>query len=693
MKIIFKPWRFFVTEAKRIQEICAQPNRMRELFTALLFLASAGLQAQTCTAPGQNPSTAFPVCGTATFVQTSVPLCGGRPMPFKGCGNNSGLTDINPFWYKFTCFASGSLGFLITPNNLSDDYDWELYDVTGRNPTDVYTDGNLVVSNNWSGETGLTGASANGTRTFVCGGAGQPLFSQMPSLIVGHDYLLLVSHFTRTQSGYKLSFGGGSAVITDSTEPHLKKIDASCSGDVLHLKLNKKMKCASISASGSEFYITPSVATVAAASGIGCSAQFDTDSVDIKVSGPLPPGNYTLHIKNGTDANTILDYCDRAVAESETLPFTIFPKAPTPMDSLAPMACSPSQAVLVFRKPMLCSSIASDGSDFTLTGSYAVSLTGAKGTCTNGTTKEIIVSFSKPLQTAGNFSLTLKTGNDGNTLLDECSQETPTGSSLNFSVADTVNADFIYRIGYGCAKDTVDFFHSGANGVNSWNWNLDEGQKSSLQNPQGLYGIFGTQKKIILTVSNGFCRDSSEQTITLDNYLKADFDVNADNCPNEPVAFTGKALGKVTGHEWNFGDGGTAVTPSPSHVFAGPLQQTTYNVRYTVLDSFGCTNSTQHPVTIYPSCYLAVPTAFTPNGDGKNDYFGVANAVKAENLEFAVFNRWGQIVFKTTNWKQSWDGKLNGLTQPTSVYVWFLRYTDRDTKQRREQKGTVTLIR
>ena len=65
---------------------------------------------------------------------------------------------------------------------------------------------------------------------------------------------------------------------------------------------------------------------------------------------------------------------------------------------------------------------------------------------------------------------------------------------------------------------------------------------------------------------------------------------------------------------------------------------------------------------------------------------------------FRVFNRWGQLVFEKSNFAANdknfgWDGKVNGMAQPTSVYVWFLRYTDRDTKQRREQKGTVTLIR
>lgn len=664
---------------------------MRGFIIFLLLSFCSSLSAQTCTAPGQNPSTAFPVCGIGTFIQTSVPICGGRPMPFPGC-RNDGLTDVNPFWYKFTCFQAGTLGFLITPNNLGDDYDWELYDITGRNADDVYADGSLVVSNNWSGETGLTGASSAGTQTFVCGGVGKPLFSKMPQLQVGYNYLILISHFTQSQSGYKLSFGGGTAVITDPTDPHLQKADASCGGDVLRLRISKKIKCNSIEAAGSDFYITPAVASVSGSTGINCSSQFDTDSIELQLSAFLPPGTYTLHIKKGSDNNTLLDYCDHPIAETETVVFTVFPKAPTPMDSLAPVSCAPNLLKLVFKKSMLCSSIAADGSDFIINGSYPVTVITGGGVCTNSKTKEVLVTLSKPLPAAGAFKIILKKGTDGNTLLDECGEETLAGSMLSFSVKDTVNADFTYAIHYGCVKDSVDFSHPALNGVNSWQWNLDERQQSSLQNPQGLYSVFD-QKKIALIVSNGFCSDTSEQTIILENYLKADFTVYEDNCPLEPVPFAGTAKGKIAAHSWDFGDGGTATNVNPSHAYMVPFQQTAYTISYTVTDSFGCTNTAQKRVIIYSSCYLAVPSAFTPNGDGKNDAFRVLNAVKAENLELIVFNRWGQVVFKTANWKQGWDGKINGMLQPTSVYVWTLRYTNRDTKKKAEQKGTVVLIR
>ena len=101
----------------------------------------------------------------------------------------------------------------------------------------MYTNASLTVSFNWSGEGGETGASPAGTSLFVCDGFGQPLWSSMPNLIQGHEYLLLVSHFTQSQSGYDLSFGGGTAVITDTTPPALKFADAGCGGNVVRVKL------------------------------------------------------------------------------------------------------------------------------------------------------------------------------------------------------------------------------------------------------------------------------------------------------------------------------------------------------------------------------------------------------------------------------------------------------------------------
>ncbi len=79
----------------------------------------------------------------------------------------------------------------------------------------------------------------------------------MPTLIQGHNYLLLVSHFSGSgQSGYKLTFSGGTASITDSLQPALKAAEAVCSS-VIGISLNKQMTCASLTSNGSDFTISP----------------------------------------------------------------------------------------------------------------------------------------------------------------------------------------------------------------------------------------------------------------------------------------------------------------------------------------------------------------------------------------------------------------------------------------------------
>jgi hypothetical protein len=237
---------------------------MKIVLTAgLLLCFSSFVAGQPCTTPGQTPSTAFPVCGTSTFQQTTVPICATHSLAVPGCSGgaaSANYQDKNPYWYKFTCYQSGTLGFLISPIDQGDDYDWQLYDITGHSPDEVYSDASLVVTGNWAGTFGNTGASSTGVNFIQC--ASDPAdkknsFAKMPTLIQGHTYLLLVSHFTDSQSGYKLSFGGGTAVITDTTQPRLKYAEASCGGDVIRVKLNKKMKCNSIAGNGSDFYVTP----------------------------------------------------------------------------------------------------------------------------------------------------------------------------------------------------------------------------------------------------------------------------------------------------------------------------------------------------------------------------------------------------------------------------------------------------
>lgn len=660
------------------------------VFILCCLLLKNSLAQQACTTLGQNPSTAFPVCGTDTFNILSVPTCGGR-LVNAPCALP--ITDLNPFWYKFTCFTGGTLGFLITPVLISDDYDWQLYDITNHNPDDVFTDKSLFVSCNWSGRTGITGTDATAANLAECD-SDVPKFSKLPTLIQGHDYLLLISHFTNSQGGYSLVFNGGTASITDPVLPNLKAARAACDGTKILVKLNKQMKCSSLAADGSDFSISPAIAPITGATGINCSSGFDMDSVEISLGGILPPGNYKLRIETGTDNNNLLDNCGRDIPAGQSLPVTVFPLTPTPMDSLSKFGCAPGELVLVFRDPMKCSSIAGDGSDFIVTGSSLVSVAGAAGACNvNGLTNIIKVQLTAPIQQAGNFQIKLQTGSDGNTIINECGKETAAGAALPFSALDTVSALFITNIHFNCILDVVDYSHDGRNGVTSWRWTFDNAIGSSKKDTSLTYTVFGT-KQAMLIVSNGTCSDTASSTIILDNAINAAFESTAVVCPGDPAVVKDFSTGNISGWYWTFGNGKTSIQQIPPQQFY-PSSNTTRDipVQLVVKNIAGCADTAIKTITVVGNCYIAVPKAFSPNNDGLNDYLYPTNAYKARDLLFRIYNRLGQKLFETTNWMVKWDGSFKGNPQDPGTYVWTLNYTNIDTGKRFELKGTTVLIR
>ncbi len=658
--------------------------------TVFLFYLAKAQTPVACTTLGQTPGTAFPVCGTDTFSIQSVDICGNYPVPAK-C--NITVTDKNPYYYKFTCFTAGSLAFVITPKNLNDDYDWQLFDVTNHRPTDLYNDASLFVASSWSGDPGLTGAGPTGTSLENCDGLGVPRFSRMPNLVQGHEYILLISHFTDSQSGYSLSFNGGTAGITDPVVPALSSAKGSCDGTEVILKLNKEMKCSSLAANGSDFSISSALATVTGAAGINCATGFDMDSLVIKLSAPLPPGNYTLKIETGTDGNNLLDNCNRGIPNGQTVPFTVLPITPTPMDSLTTPGCAPNMLQLVFKDEIVCSSIAADGSDFVVTGSTAVSIQSATGICTGGLTNIVQVTLSTPVQRAGSFKITLKPGSDGNTLLNKCGGETAAGSALSFITYDTVFADIRSILRGGCSKDTVDFSNNANNGINKWSWDFGNSIQSNTQNYQVIYSTEGT-KNATLIVSNGHCADTGTVSIQVGTRIKAAFEGTSVVCPGDPATFLDKSAGPVVNWTWNFGNGFMSTLQQPAGQFyPASLSLVTFPVQLIVRGSSGCADTVLHTITVPPNCYIAVPKAFSPNNDGLNDYLYPTNAYKAGNLLFRIYNRGGQKIFETRDWMTKWDGTLNGNPQNPGTYVWTLIYTDIETGKKFELKGSTVLIR
>lgn len=665
----------------------------KNFFLILLTGLSLHGSGQTCTSPGQTPVSALLVCGTASIYQTTPSLCGQTNIPVP-CSDGGVYQNINPNFFRMGCYATGTLGFSILPDDPNANYNWQLFDITNTNPSDIFSNSSLFVACNWSSDPGETGASIDGTNLVVCSGPGQPLFSKMPVLQQGRTYLLMVSNQSNSGSGFQLSFDGGSAVIIDPVPPRLLQTSLNCDASRILVRLSKPVMCSSIAVDGSDFSISGG-AVITGAIPFSCTSSEGTTTITLLLNQSLSNGNYTLTVNSGTDGNTLLDICGFSIASGENINVNAGPLIPTPIDSVKPVGCSPTFIELIFKRPILCSSIAPDGSDFVINGPQNVSATVSPTNCANRTNTFIIrLNLSAPLIAGGNYSVQLKNGNDGNTIIDECGLSTPAGSSVSFNVRAAVSADFNYSINSSCKTDTVSFSHSANNGVNQWNWSFDNISLSSVQNPVKVFTDTGSHS-IRLVVSNGSCTDSVRKIINLQNRIHAAFTVPAGVCPGDSLLITNKSTGNITNWYWDFGNGNSSNLASPPFLFYPPPgRDASYNIRLIATNSqTSCSDTIQKTIKAMAECYVLVPSGFTPNGDGLNDFLSPLNTKKATGIEFSVYNRSGQLVFKSDSNGKKWDGKINGVPQDTGLYGWMLSYINRDTGKKVFLKGTTLLIR
>jgi gliding motility-associated-like protein len=89
--------------------------------------------------------------------------------------------------------------------------------------------------------------------------------------------------------------------------------------------------------------------------------------------------------------------------------------------------------------------------------------------------------------------------------------------------------------------------------------------------------------------------------------------------------------------------------------------------------------------------FVYIPNAFTPNGDGENDKLFVYGAM-IQGILFRIYDRWGELVFETTNRNEGWDGTFRGKLLDPDVYDYYLQVDCVDGLQN-IIKGNITLMR
>ena len=115
-----------------------------------------------------------------------------------------------------------------------------------------------------------------------------------------------------------------------------------------------------------------------------------------------------------------------------------------------------------------------------------------------------------------------------------------------------------------------------------------------------------------------------------------------------------------------------------------------------VIDEDGCVVDSMHVqlgLEVLPQCsVIDVPNAFTPNGDGNNDIFRVIHSPYLPQVGLQVYDRYGELLFSSSDAHPGWDGTFHSVAQPSGTYVWVLHYLDFDHTAKM-LRGTVLLIR
>ena len=191
-----------------------------------------------------------------------------------------------------------------------------------------------------------------------------------------------------------------------------------------------------------------------------------------------------------------------------------------------------------------------------------------------------------------------------------------------------------------------------------------------------------------ITISNDFgCRDSA--LVKVNVFQNLSINAGSDQSINigDSVILNATVKGTSVSFYWsppNFVNDIHSVTPK-----VYPIENAVYTL--TANSTVGCGSATSSiKIKVYKNIFI--PNAFTPNDDGKNDKFGIIAADNYKQFKLLIFNKWGGIIYSTTDINNGWDGRFKGELQPTGPYVYYVEIRTASNKKI-FKKGTIMLLR
>ncbi len=359
---------------------------------------------------------------------------------------------------------------------------------------------------------------------------------------------------------------------------------------------------------------------------------------------------------------------------------------------------------------------------------YTVTVTDANGcTGTGGinvtVNPALAITPSLPTTVCGGQSVTISataTGGDGNytftwsnifigptqnvnplvttsyvvTVTDGCGSS-PAIGSVTITVNGAPNVRFSATPLKGCPPLDVQFMDQTVSvpPATSWLWDFGDGTGISTDtNAVHTYKTSGYFKVTLIVTSSNNCSAAASFDSLINIYPKptARFLINPTvaTISYGEIAFTDESQGATMVNYTNFGDGYSSDLRNPYHAY---LDTGTFWIHQIVYNDYDCVDSILGTVKIRFDYNLFIPNAFTPNAGGLNPKFqGTGQGITDYQMD--VFDRYGEIIYTTTDLNAPWDGTVNGTDAKEGVYLYRIWAKDFNTLEH-NYTGKVSLIR
>ncbi|MEO8086003.1 MAG: PKD domain-containing protein [Bacteroidota bacterium] len=252
-------------------------------------------------------------------------------------------------------------------------------------------------------------------------------------------------------------------------------------------------------------------------------------------------------------------------------------------------------------------------------------------------------------------------------------------------------ADFYPLVVEGCEPLQVPTMNLSTGDDNSYNWTFTDASESGEETPTHTFQHAGTYSISLQATTQNGCVD----VINLENIITVFPTPVANFTPQPAVTTIWEPLirfDNFTTHgdvySWTFGDSTTSEIFRPDHEYK---DTGTFEIVLYVQTYHGCVDTIRGTVRIEYGYTFYVPNAFTPDGNGGNNFFqGYGTSV--EQYEMHIFDRWGKNIFTTESYFRPWDGTFNGVPVQPDVYVYKIKVLDSLGKHH-EYVGRVSVVR